>query len=266
MAIITLSREAYSGVTNLAERLSEELGYRLLSREDLLADAAKEFGALQSQLESALIHRPGFLEGRGLKRLHYVHCVRAAMAKAVQADDLVYHGEAGHLLLKGIPHHLRVRVLANVEYRIEAVMEQCDLTREKAIEYITQLDEERNNWVQWVHGVDMNDPATYDLVINLEHIPVPSAASLVAQMAARDFRTTPQSQKTVDDLVLASEIRARIGLDRSISDDKIEVDAKDGVITITVNMRYLADADKVKQLASQIPGVKDIQSQIVRGR
>jgi cytidylate kinase len=262
VAIITISRGAYSGIEALAERLGDELGYRLLSREELLVNTAEEFGASQSQLESALKHKPGLLEGRGLTRLHYIHCVQAVIAKAVQGDNLVYHGEAGHLLLRGIPHHLRVMLLANMENRIGAVMEQCNLTRQKAIEYVKKLDEDRDKWGKWVHGVDTSDPATFDLVINLERVPVPSAIAIIAQTASRDFQTTPESQTIVDDLVLASEIRAKMGLDRSISDDRIEVEASDGIVTITANARSLADADKVRQLARQVPGVKNIKSKI----
>jgi cytidylate kinase len=262
VAIITISRGAYSGIEALAESLREELGYRLLSREELLVNTAKEFGASESQLESALKHRPGLLEGRGLTKLHYVHCAQAVIAKAVQGDNLVYHGEAGHLLLKGIPHHLRVLLVANMEDRVATTMERCDLTRDKAREYVRKLDEERDKWVKWVHGVDMSDPATFDLMINLERIPVASAIAIIISTVRRDFQTTPESQKIVDDLVLASEIRAKIGLEPNISDDRIEVEASDGVVTVTANARYLADADRVKQLALQVPGVKDIESKM----
>ncbi len=224
MAIITISRGAYSGIEALAESLREELGYRLLSREELLADTAKEFGASESQLESALKHRPGLLEGRGLTKLHLL--------------------------------------VANMEDRVATTMERCDLTRDKAREYVRKLDEERDKWVKWVHGVDMSDPATFDLMINLERIPVASAIAIIISTVRRDFQTTPESQKIVDDLVLASEIRAKIGLEPNISDDRIEVEASDGVVTVTANARYLADADRVKQLALQVPGVKDIESKM----
>ena len=254
MAIITITRGAYSGV--------EALGYRLFSREELLASTATEYGASASQVESALKHRPGLLEGRGLTRLHYISCVQATIAKVAQGDNLVYHGEAGHLLLKGIPHHLRIMVVANRETRITTVMERCGLPRDRAIEYVKTLDDERNKWVKWVHDVDMTDPATVDLVINLERIPEASAVAIVAQMVNRDFQATPESQRIVDDLVLASEIRAKMGLDRDISDDRIEVEASGGVVRITANARYLTDADRVKQLAMQIPGVKDIESKM----
>ncbi len=56
MTIITISRGAYSGIEGLAERLRDELGYRLFSREELLVNTAEEFGASASQLESALKH------------------------------------------------------------------------------------------------------------------------------------------------------------------------------------------------------------------
>jgi cytidylate kinase len=261
MAIITISRGPFSGVEVLTQRLADELGYGLLSREEMLTNAAKEFGLSQSQLESALTHAPGFLEGRGLKKLQYVHCVRATMAKAVQADNIVYHGEAGHLLLKGIPHQLRVSVVASIESRISIAMEQCQLTRAKAIEYLRASDEKRDNWQKWVHGVDAKDPGSYDLMINLEHIPIPSACMTIAETAARDFQTTSQSQKLVDDLVLVSEIRAKMALDRSVSDDRIQVEANSGVVTITANVRQLAHAENVRELVSQMPSVKEVRSE-----
>lgn len=262
MAIVSITRGSHSGIEVLAERLSKDLGYRLLSREQLLAHTAEEFGALESQLESALKHAPRILEGRGLGRQHFVSCVRATLAKAFQSDNVVYHGESGHLLLKGIPHQLRVRLVAKVEDRVAAVMDRCNLTREKAVQYITQSDRTLERWVKWVHGVDINDPATVDLAINLQHIPVHGACAIIAEAVDRDFRTTPQSQKIVDDLVIASQIRARIGLDRGISDERIGIDADDGVVTITANVRFVAEAQRVKELVSQIPGVKSIESKI----
>ena len=266
MAIVSITRGSYSGIEVLAERLSEDLGYRLLSREELLAHTAEQFGALESQLESALKHAPKFLEGRGLGRRHFVSCVRATLAKAFQSDNVVYHGESGHLLLKGIPHQLRVRLVARMEDRVGAVMDRCSLTREKAVQYIKQSDQALERWVKWVHGVDINDPATVDLAINLEHIPIHGACAIIAEAADRDFRTTPQSQKIVDDLVIASQIRAKMGLDRGISDERIGIEADDGVVTITANVRFVAEAQRVSELVSQIPGVKAIESKIETGQ
>ncbi len=66
----------------------------------------------------------------------------------------------------------------------------------------------------------------------------------------------------MDDLVLVSAIRARMGLDRNVSDDRIDVAAADGVVTISANVRYVADAERVKELALGLPGVRDVRSNI----
>jgi hypothetical protein len=147
-------------------------------------------------------------------------------------------------------------------FRVTAAMEVCNLNREKATQYIKEADEARNRWIKWVHGVEADDIRTYDLVINLERVPIQTAATIIAETAQRDFQTTPESQQMLDDLVLISEIRARIGMDRSIADDKIGIDAKDSVVTISANVRSLADVQKVEELASQIPGVKQVETKV----
>jgi len=262
MAIITISRGMYADVEDLAEHLSETLGYRRYTREELLVDAAKRYGASESQVESALENRPGFMAGRGVNKLHFIYCVQATMARAVQADNVVYHGQSGHLLLGLIPHHLRVRAAAKMEFRITAAMERCNLSREKAIKYIKDADDSRNSWIKWVHGVEADDIRSYDLVVNLERVPIETAAAIVADTAKRDFQTTPESQQMLDDLVVASEIRARIGLDRGIADEKVGIEAHNAVITISANVRSLADVQKVKELALQIPGVKKVETNV----
>ena len=255
MTIITISRGAYGGVEPLVDLLVRRTGSRTLSREQLLVDAAAEWGASEAQLQSALMHRPGLFEGRGLSKLHFIACAQATMAKAARGEGLVYHGEAGHLLLKGVPHHLRVRVIANQPQRIETVMERCNLSREKAIEYVRTLDQERDKWGRWVHGVDTGDPALFDLVINLERVAVFTAADVILETAAREFQQTPESRRVLDDLVIESEIRARIGLDPSIPDERMKVTVHEGVVRITGSARYLPHLERAAEVARKVTGV-----------
>jgi hypothetical protein len=153
-------------------------------------------------------------------------------------------------------------VIADMEYRIEATMERTNLTRERTIEYIKDLDETRDKWVKWVHGVDRNDPACYDFVINLTHIGLETACTMITQAVSPSFQATPESQRKVDDLVFATGIRAQIAIDRSIVDDVVEVEADDGIITLTGTVRSLDDADKVRTLVKGMPGVKRIESKM----
>lgn len=262
MAIITISRAAFSGVEELAKLLAQEMGYRIFSREELLAKAADDFGALKSELESALIHRPGLLEGRGLKKLKIVNCARATMAAIVRDDDIVYHGEAGHLLLGPLPHHLRVRAVAPMAQRVTRAMPLCGLPRDKAEQYVKDLDEKRNHWVQWVHGVHMDDPRTYDLGVNLERIPLASAVQLVADTARRDFATTPESLRAMVDFALACEVQARVGLTSNVAAERMDITAADGVVTIRTTARYMGEAEEVGDVARTIAGVTEVRTEL----
>lgn len=259
MAIITISRGTYSGGKALAEGLGQTLGYRLLSREELLRKAAQQFAIPPDELESALLMHPRFLENRS-KKLHYIYCVQAALASDVIGDGVVYHGQAGHLLLKGIRHHLRLRVVASLEMRAKAAMERGDVPN--PLEYVRKLDTEREKWIRWVYGVDRTDPATYDLVVNLEQLSVPTVCAIVSRLVSSRFQTTPRSQAAVEDLAFASELRARIGLDRRIVDGRIEIAAKAGVVTLGGTVRSLVDADRVRQLVRNTEGVTEVRSRM----
>jgi cytidylate kinase len=259
LAIITISRGTYSGGKALAEALGRQLGYRLLSREELLARAAQRFGIPPEDLESALLMRPRFLESRS-KKLHYIYCVQAALADDVRRDGVVYHGQAGHLLLKDIRHHVRLKVVASLAMRVKAATEGGNDT--DPLRYVQKLDTERDKWVRWVYGVDRTDPATYDLVFNLEQVSIPTACAVVSRLVHSRFQTTPASQAALEDLAFASELRAQIGLDRHIVDDRIEIDARAGVVTLKGTVRSLVDADRLREFVGCTDGVKEVQSQL----
>jgi len=186
--------------------------------------------------------------------------IRAALCREIQNDRIVYHGHAGHLLLRGVPHVLSVRVVANTESRITTAMERDNISQNKATEVIKKQDENRAKWTRFLYHVDWLDPSLYDLVINLERTSLDGACELVCLAAAKEeFQPTPESQKALADLLLAAQVRAKIAADGSIADEGIEVEAHDGIITIGGKLHSSKDADKLTELTRQYPGVKDVE-------
>ena len=263
MPIITISRGTFSGGQRLAECLSEKLGYKCISRE-VLVEAARGHGVPLEELSKALNEPPGgIFHRKGLKRVHYLVYVQEALVKAVQDERAVYHGLAGQLLLRGVPHILRVKVIANMEFRIQAAIDRVHCGRHEAVEFIKNIDKKRDKWVRYLYDVDRNDPLLYDLVVNLDRIDILSACEIVCASASQEeFQTTPESQKRLKDLVLSSELRGRIASDRSIQDDDVEIEADDGVITIRGTAHSLADEEKIRELVRQAPGVRDVKSEM----
>lgn len=262
MAIITISRGTFSGGQGLAEHVAEKLDYRCIARE-VLIDAAREYGVAEEKLYKSLVEKPGFLERRGLERRHYTAFIQAALCKEVKDDNVVYHGHAGHLLLREVPHVIRVRVIANMELRIKAAMDQHSFSRGEAIEFIEKMDEGRAKWAKFLYDVDWHDPSIYDIVINLDHMSLSSAGEVICAAAKlEEFRTTPESQRIMDDLVISTDARARIAADGGIGDAEVEVEAHGGVVTVGGTVGSLEEADKIKEIARNTPDARDVISKM----
>jgi len=266
MAIITVSRGTFSGGQQLAEDVAAKLGYRCVSREEVVAEAAREYGVKEKKLYEVLMKKPGILEravGNTTERFRYISCVRAALCKEAHDGNIVYHGNAGHMLLNGVNSLIKVRVIAGMEFRIAAVIKRFHLSREKAIEFIHKTDKERARWTKFLYHVDWKATSLYDLTINLDHIDLTGACDLVCHMAGmKKYQTTSETQKAMDDLMLSSNVKAKIALHKEISDGNISIEADGSTITIFGTVGSIFDADRVRMLAREVPGVEEINSKM----
>lgn len=258
MAIITISRGTFSGGKEIAEGVAERLGFRCMSME-ILNQAAQDFGVPVDKLSDALRRKPSLFDRLRHEKEHYVTVIKDELVRAVKDENVVYHGLAGHLMLKELPHVLRVKVCADLENRIEAAMESDSLTRKEAERYIGRIDQERNRWVKYLYHVDRHDYRTYDLVINLERVSIPSAIDIICKLAEeREFLPTEESHAKMRDLVLANDIKAKIAAAGKVEDHYLVVTCQDGVVTLAGRVESLADADRVQATVTAMPEVKDV--------
>jgi cytidylate kinase len=225
--------------------------------------AALEYNVPLDKLEEAVVEEPRFLERLSMERAHYLAYVRATLCKEIRDDNVVYHGLGGNLLIGGLPHLIRVRVIADMEFRIKAAMERNQMTRKEAIDHIKKVDEKRAKWTKFLYHVDWNDPSLYDLVINLENLDISDACEIVSKASTLErFKTTPEAQKLMDDLELSTEVRAIIAAAKGIADSGVEIEANEGVITLGGTVGSLQDADRIRELVRAVPGVKDLDSKM----
>jgi len=262
MAIITISRGTFSGGADLAKWVAEKLGYRCIARE-VLTEAAKQYGADEKGLQKALTEKPGFIERLSSERTRYLTLIQAALCNAVKDDKVVYHGHAGHLLLLGVPHLIRVRVIANMDLRIASAMHRQKLGRQQAIEYIRKMDDARAKWTKFLYHVDWQDPLLYDLVINLDNFSLSVACEVVCAATKLEvFQASPESQKIMDDLALSTDVKARIISDPGITTAQVEVEADNGIVTISGTVGFQEELNKIKEIARNTPDVRGLRSTV----
>ena len=211
MSIITISRGSYSRGKEVAERLAQALGYECLSR-DILLEASERYNIPEIKLIRAIHDAPSILERFTYGKEQYVAYIRAALLRHVQKDNVVYHGLAGHFMLQGIPHVLKVRILADLEDRVAEEMKRENISADEARRILVKDDEERRRWSLKVFGIDTWDPSLYDLVIHIKCITVDEAVEIIrCALKGHCFQTTPESQKLVDEMSLAARVEAGPG-------------------------------------------------------
>lgn len=258
MAIITISRGSASGGLLLAQRLAERLDYQLVSREDIIQEAST-FGFSEERLREAILKPFGFWERFQDERRRYLALVQAALCERAAGDRIIYHGNAGHLLLCGISHVLCVRLIAPLAFRLKVVMERQHMTREEAIDYVERMDRQRKEWTRFLYGVDWLDPGFYDLVVNLQTLELEGAADVVLAAVRRpEFQPTDTSRKAMADLLLESRVRAALAADRSTASANVDVRADGDVVYLKGKLRPASLIDAVLQVTNGVPGIGQV--------
>lgn len=210
MAIVTISRGSMSGGEAFAKCLASNLGYPVLGRE-VLVEAAARLGVPESLLREKIQTSSGLFEKLTTDRHVYLVALQSALADQCVSGDLIYHGNAGHFLLRDVPNILRVRLIAPMAMRVHSVMRQQGLSPEAAQDYIRYVDQERIEWTKFIYGVDWRDPRNYDLIINLKRVSFKSACTMVSGVVRSSaYATTAESKKKLKDFALACRVKATL--------------------------------------------------------
>ncbi|MFH0724814.1 MAG: cytidylate kinase family protein [Pseudomonadota bacterium] len=259
MAIVMISSTYQSGREELAQALARRTNWPILSREEL-QEKAREMGIKVGRLEVSLIKTPGWPEKLAREKDLYLAFLTASLCEKARQGDFIYTGRAGHLLLPGVNHRLRVGLTAPREARITRTALALHMTRDKAETYITQLDEDIARWMRYVHKVDGRDPGHFDAFFNLENISVASAAAIICEMAELpDFKPTPAGKRLLEDLYLSSQAKVRLALDERTGAADLQVQAENGVVTVTYPPHLDPISRHIPAVISDLPGCREIQ-------
>ena len=258
MSIITISRGSYSKGKEVAEKLAEKLGYECISR-DILLEASEEFNIPEIKLVRAIHDAPSVLDRFTHGKERYISYIRKALLKHVQKDNVVYHGLAGHFFLQDIPHVFKIRIIADMEERVSEEVKRENISAEKARYILKKDDDERRKWSLQLYGIDSWNSQSFDMVLHIKTITVDDAIDMIyGTLQSQIFQTTPESQKTLDNLLLAAEVKAavvKIAPMLNVSADNGIVNIRNMEVSKTVKPVVLA---QIRSIAGSIDGVEKV--------
>ncbi len=266
MGIITRSRGTHSGAEALAHRLAERLGYPSVSREQLVTAAAQRYRIPVEELRAAMERRPSFWQRTLRAQVTFLPAIRATLTAQVSHDNLVYSGYAGHLLLPGISHVVSIRVVADLESRVQAAMQREQLPRGRALAAVQAEDRRRGEWVRFLFGVEWADPELYHLVVNVTRLSQDATCSAIVRLTeCPELQATPESSKAFRDLALHSRVLAALAVDFRTRDARLKVTVDDGAVTVKGMTRWAEVAEAIPAVVEKVEGVKTVRSEITGG-
>jgi cytidylate kinase len=262
MSVVTIAHAAFSGGNAIAEKVASLLNYRSVARE-VLIEASKRYGIPEAKYTEVLEGEGHWWERwRESVRLYRI-TLQAAMCEVAEEGNLVYYGRAGQQLLPGIPHVLKVLIVAPVDYRIELVRAQQGMDSENARQYVRELDRVRSRRFRAVFNADWQDPVGHDLVLNSGRFSPENAAALIADTVRRpEFQPTTESIKAFQDLATTARVQAALITSAKTRNVVLNVKSDNGTVTIS---GILADPDLEKEIvriAKSVAGVLEVVTDI----
>jgi cytidylate kinase len=193
---ITLSRESCAGATSLGLHLlpllnsnfGEEGQEWVLLDKDLLGYALSRH-ELSEQLAQYLPEDRVSEIGSTIEEIIGLHPslwdleerVSQTIIQLARLGRFIFVGRAAHLLTQNLPGGFHLRLIASKDVRVRRLMAERSMDFGTAQDSIDKVDNGRRRFVKAHYGRDIDDPHTYDLVVNTDRISPEAAASLVIE-------------------------------------------------------------------------------------
>ncbi len=259
MPIITIFSGGFCQEAPIIQEVIGRTGYRQVSDDDIVAEASRRSTMEPSKIKRAFSSKTSVFNKFTLEKERSLAYIKLAVADLIARDNALITCFSGQLIPAHISHILRVCLIAPQKYRIAAAAEQQGVSEKDAARLVQRREEDCSFWIDSLFSNgDPWDPILYDIIIPVDKMPLPDAAALIADNAARDIiQPTADSNQALADFRLAAETEGALVQ----QGHTVAVSAKNGDVTLTINkhvLRLNRLQEELKSIAGPIAGVKSV--------
>lgn len=263
MSIITLFSGSFCDESRILQEIISSTGYRLITDTDVVAEASRRSALSESKIRRAFSAGASVFDKFTHEKMRSIAFLKLALAAIIPDDQALVTCFCGQLIPKAVNHTLRVCLIASFKHRIAVASQAHGLSEKDAAKLVQKREKDCAAWIQMLFN--QSDPWAadlYDIFIPVDKMTPADAAALIAENAAKDVvRPTKTSQQALADFRLAAE--TEVALARQ--GHNVEVGAKEGTISITINKHVLMLSrlqDELKSIAERVPGVKAVETKV----
>lgn len=197
---ITISRCFGSGGGEIAQRLSARLNYEIFDRE--IVDTLVRESAFRSAILESLDERDrssleiwieGLLRGRLVDKEDYLRSLIRVIGVIALHGHAIIVGRGANLILDS-DRGIHVRIVAPLDQRIETIARIRSMAPDEARKLVEQVDEERAAFIRRHFHRQIEDPLSYDLVVNSARLGVGTAVELIERGLREKLASRPHVQ------------------------------------------------------------------------
>lgn len=262
MAIVTMSHQMGAGGPEVGLAVAQRLSYRHVDQE-LLQDAVHRYGLAEEKLSHLDESKPSLFERFDAETRHYITILQTTLLEFAEVDNVVLMGRGGQWLLRGIPHVVRVRLIAPFEYRVRQwVKRSTELARETpnqraAADFLRRDDAEKRGRMRYLYEVDVDEPTLYDIVFNTAKLPYDAIVDMIERAVRHPaVATTERARQIVADRALASRVQVALAINPDTRRYRLTVESQSGIVTIEGTTAL----EQALQVAREVPGVRDVRT------
>ncbi len=266
LSIITIFSGSFCNENPIIEEVISRTGYKLITDNDVVAEASRLSGMEESKIVRAFSARTSVFNKFTNEKERSIAFLKLAVADMIPDENILVTCFAGQLIPETVSHVLRVCLIASLKHRIKAASKELGQSEKDAAKLVQQREEDCSVWTdQLFNQSDPWDANLYDIVIPADKMTPADAAVLIADNAAKDaVESTESSRQALADFRLAA--RTEVALARE--GHHVEVNAKNGQITLTINKHVLMLGrlkDELKSIAEQVPAVTSVETNVGKG-
>jgi len=265
MATLTISREYGSGGFEIGRRVAARLGYQLVDKERLFQDmerAGPRWVRVAREVDEVC---PTLWERHDWQYRGYVSQMENLILEYALGDNVVLIGRGGSFLLQGMPFCLRVRLVAPLEARLEAIMVREGLTREAARRLIAKVDGERACYIKANYGSDWDADSLYDLSLNTASLTHDRVVDILAEgLAAKDRLATPEAKARLALMAMGYRLKARIATDPRVLVPTLEVFPEGDGLVVSGIMHTPKEFHLLEEMAREACGDRPVRFDLHR--
>ena len=265
MAIIVISHQMGAGGPEIGTTLAQWLGYRYVNQE-LLLDAARRYGLAEEKLSHLEESKPTLFERFDTETRHHITVLQTTQFEFAEMDNAVLMRGGGQWLLRGVPHALRVRLVAPFEHRVKQwIKRTAEMTGETpnqraAADFVRRDDAEKAGRMRYLYEVDIADPLLYELIINTEKLRHEAVVEILERLVRRpEMATTEEGRRIVASRALASRVQVALATHADTRRYRINVEAQGDVVTLEGTTAL----ERAVEVAQKVPGVREVRMQQV---